>query len=428
MHRSSILLACFLLCAALAAAQQTPPTGTTVDELVRAGIANNKDLAAIRERIAQMQGQARQARVRPSATLELSGTTAEPFGTADEHEYGAGLSQSIETFGKRGKRAHVADLAVSMAQAEADERAAQLAYEIRAAYAVLLSERRKLKQLDTLIALNQETLRLTQARVKEGDVAALEANLLRVEISRSGLARRSAQGRLVSSENDLRRLAGLSRDAVVADADFVPPPTAPLDALQQQAFKQRADLNSARLEEQQQAAGIALAHAEWKPDVTVSAAYNRQSTAFDGLYAVNAAGAPSPIRDQVSALSFGVSIPLRTPRNNAGAVQAAGARAAEARLHREQLEHAIPLEVESAYERWRSAQDAVQLLEAGVLNASVANLAVMREAYSLGQLRLLDVLNEQRRLTDTQMQFIDAQADLARTWAELERASGGLLP
>jgi cobalt-zinc-cadmium efflux system outer membrane protein len=419
---------CFLLCSALAVAQQTPPTSTTVDELVHTGIANNKDLAAIRERIAQMQGQARQARVRPSPTLELSGATAEPFGTAHEHEYGAGLSQPIETFGKRGKRVRVADIAVAMAQAEADERAAQLAYEIRAAYAVLLSERRKLKQLDSLIALNQETLRLTEARVKEGDVAALEASLLKVEIGRSALARRSAQGRLVSAENELRRLTGLNRDAVVPDIDFAPPPATPLDALQQQALKQRADLNSARLEEQQQSAGLALTRAEWKPDVTVSAAYSRQNSAFEGLYAINGAGVTSPIRDQVNSLNFSVSIPLRTPRSNAGAVQAAGARTAEARLRREQLEHAIPLEVESAYERWRSTQDVAQSLETSVLNASAANLAVMREAYSLGQLRLLDVLNEQRRLTDTQMQFIDAQADLARTWAELERASGGLLP
>ena len=69
----------------------------------------------------------------------------------------------------------------------------------------------------------------------------------------------------------------------------------------------------------------------------------------------------------------------------------------------------------------------MQLLQTGVLDQSDANLSVIREAYKLGQLRLLDVINEQRRLVDTQMQFIDAQADVARTWAELERASGGNL-
>jgi cobalt-zinc-cadmium efflux system outer membrane protein len=400
----------------------------TVDELVRAGLTNNKDLAAARERIAEMRGQARQARVWSSPTVELSGTTAEPFGTAGEHGYGAALSQTFEVFGKRSKRASVADIAIDLAEANADDRAAELTYEIRAEYALLLANRGKLKQLDELIVLNQETLRLTEARVREGDVAALEANILKVEIARAGLARRSAQARAVSDEVELRRLTGLSADAALPEAVFVLPAVAALEALQQQGLRQRADINRARLEERQQTAGLALARAEWKPDVTVSAAYDRQSTAFEGLYAVNGAGAPSPIRDQVNSLTFGVSIPLRTARSHAGAVQSAIASTAGARLRREQLEHSIPLEVAGAYERWRGAEEALQLLDGDILKASAANLAVMREAYTLGQLRLLDVLNEQRRLTETQMQRIDAESDRARAWAELERAAGGLLP
>ena len=136
----------------------------------------------------------------------------------------------------------------------------------------------------------------------------------------------------------------------------------------------------------------------------------------------------SPIRDQVDVLNFAISIPLRTSRSGAGIVQAAASRTSGARLHREYLERTIPLEVDAAYQRWRTALDSMQLLQTGVLDQSDANLSVIREAYKLGQLRLLDVINEQRRLVDTQMQFIDAQADVARTWAELERASGGNLP
>jgi cobalt-zinc-cadmium efflux system outer membrane protein len=64
-------------------------------------------------------------------------------------------------------------------------------------------------------------------------------------------------------------------------------------------------------------------------------------------------------------------------------------------------------------------------LNRGVLDESEKNLSVIRQAYDLGQLRLLDVLNEQRRLLETQLSYIDAQADLARSLAELERAAGG---
>jgi cobalt-zinc-cadmium efflux system outer membrane protein len=63
-----------------------------------------------------------------------------------------------------------------------------------------------------------------------------------------------------------------------------------------------------------------------------------------------------------------------------------------------------------------------------VVGQSTKNLAVVREAYQLGQLRLLDVLNEQRRLTDTELLYLDARVAAARALADLERVSGGLLP
>ena len=84
--------------------------------------------------------------------------------------------------------------------------------------------------------------------------------------------------------------------------------------------------------------------------------------------------------------------------------------------------------MQSAYERWAAAQKTRDLLRDGVVGQSNKNLAVVREAYQLGQLRLMDVLNEQRRLVDTQLAYIDAQADAARSRAEIERAVGENLP
>jgi cobalt-zinc-cadmium efflux system outer membrane protein len=61
------------------------------------------------------------------------------------------------------------------------------------------------------------------------------------------------------------------------------------------------------------------------------------------------------------------------------------------------------------------------------VDESNRNLGIIRQAYELGQLRLLDVLNEQRRLLETQLSSIDAEAELMRSAAELERAVGGEL-
>jgi cobalt-zinc-cadmium efflux system outer membrane protein len=399
-----------------------------VDDLVRIAIANNKDLAAVRQRIEEAKGIARQAGVRPAPTLDLNGATGKPFGTLGEEQYGADYSQEVETFGKRGKRVRLAEFSVGIAEAELQQLSVQLAYEIIAAYAEVSAERHKLKILDHLIGLNHDTLRLTEARVKEGDVAPLEAGLLRVEISRAEVSRRSAQGRLTSAEIELRRLSGLDSVTPIPFSDIPAPAPSDPDTLKRGALENRADLKAARLEEERENAGIDLAKAEAKPNVTLSAGYTRQDSQFDGLFGFNSSGTLSPLRDRDNILKFGVSIPLRTSRSGAGNVQAATARTAGARLQREYLERNIPLEVEAAYQRWRTASESLQMLQSGVLDPSTSNLSVIREAYKLGQLRLLDVLNEQRRLVDTQVAYIDAQADAARTWAEVERAAGGIHP
>ncbi len=426
--RCVFFLPALLFPALLLGAQQVPSPLSTVDDLVRAGIANNKDLAAVRERITEAKGLKLQAGVLPAPTLGLNGATGKPLGTIGQEEYGANYSQPIETFGKRGKRIRIAEFSIGIAEADLEQRTVQLAFEIRVAYAEALAERRKLKLLGDLIGLNQDTLRLTEARVKEGDVAPLEASLLKVEISRAEVQQRSAQGRLASAELELRRLAGLDRATPIPNADFPLPPPIDLNTLERDALENRADLKTAHLEEEQEAAGIDLARAEAKPDVTVSAGYTRQDNQFDGLYGFDSVGALSSIRSQDNILNFGVSIPLRTSRSGAGNVQAATARSSGARLRREYLERNIPLEVEAAYQSWRAASESLQMIQSGVLDPSTANLAVIREAYKLGQLRLLDVLNEQRRLVDAQLAYIDAQADAARTLAELERATGGIHP
>src|SRR5579871_4701609 len=224
MRGRNLFLRALLLSALSLGAQQVPSTVSSVDDLVRVGIGNNKDLASMRQRVAESQGMARQAAVRPSPTLGMSGATGKPLGTIGEEQYGAELSQSIEMFGKRGKRIRAADVAVAVSESEYQEKAAELAYQIRAAYAELSAERHKLKLLSDLIGFNQDTLRLTEARVKEGDLAPLEASLLKVEISRAEVSRRSAQGRLTSAELEVRRLTGLDQTAPIPDSD-IPAPT-----------------------------------------------------------------------------------------------------------------------------------------------------------------------------------------------------------
>src|SRR5215472_18749197 len=128
-----LALCALLLASSEMRAQQSSPM--TAEDMVHLGIAQNRNLVAARERIAEGRGSVRQAGVRPAPDLNLRGTTGRPLGSLGEEQYGADLSQTIETFGKRSKRIEVAQFEVSQAGAELQQKSAELALQIRLATA-----------------------------------------------------------------------------------------------------------------------------------------------------------------------------------------------------------------------------------------------------------------------------------------------------
>lgn len=405
-------------------------TQITLDDLVRTSLDRNREVQALRQRVVQTRGIVQQAGVRPAPSIEVEALSGSPLGSPGDQEFSAAFVKPIETFGKRKNRLRVADAAVALAQAELDERSTQIAYDIEAGYLSVVYERERIGVLDRVSDTLRESLRLTEARVREGDAAPLEAQLLAVEQGRVAAQRSEATGRLALAELELRRFTGLTASDPLPT---IGPPTGgraalSLEQLVARALEKRADLRTARLVEQQGDAEIALAKSEAHPDVTVSGRYTYLRESFENKFGLTSSGALTPIRDQFNTLSVGVSFPLVTERRNKGAIEAAAAGAASARLRREHLEATIPLEVQSAYERWTVAQRTRDVLRDAVVGQSNKNIAVVREAYQLGQLRLIDVLNEQRRLTDSEFTYLDARVEVARALADLERLTGGLLP
>lgn len=416
-----------LVCALVAFVATAQTTAPPLREVIEQALKRNKDVLALEQRIREAQGFLRQAGVRPAPSIEVSGATGRPLRTVGEEEYSAGYVLPIEPSAKRDSRVRVAQLGLSVAEAEVAERVRQLAFDIKSHYFEATAEKRKAQALERLMTLTQESLRLTEARVREGDAAALDRDLLRVELSRTDAQRQMFLGRAQATFLELSQLLGTEPPAVLSDP--VLPSTAPeLAALQQHAIANRPDLRKTRLEEEQARAGIQLAEAEAKPNLQVAARYSRRNARFDDQLGVTSTGATTQLRDRDDILTLGVLISLQGRRRNLGNIEAASARSASARLRREYLESIIPLEAAAALRRYEATSRALSMLDRGVLQQSEKNLAVIRQAYQLGQLRLLDVLAEQRRLIETQLNYIDTQLELARALFELERAAGGNLP
>ena len=413
---------------AVAAPPQASGQVRAVNDLIQTAVERNRELLALRQKVVEARGLLRQAGVRPAPSLQVGGATGSPLGSPGKEEYSAGYSQPIEFGGKRDKRIQVAEKAVGLAEAEFAERSLRLATEIKLRYLDAVTDETRLATLDRLIGTYRESLTLIDARVKQGDAAPLDSQLLLVEVNRAEAQKRTVAGRILVALSDLRRLCGFAATEPLALAGATPRDGTlgyVLADLQRQAIQQRPDLRSAKMEEERGTAEVALTEAQGRPDVALSAQYALRNEKIGDLYGLTASGQPSPLRDRDNILSFGVSIPLLTGRKNLGNIEAAAARAVGSRTLRQHLEASIPLEVEAAWQHWDAAAQSLKILDTGVLRQSEKNLDVIRQAYALGQLRLLDVLNEQRRLIDTEMTYIDAESDLSRGFIELERAVGG---
>lgn len=400
------------------------------NELLDLAIQNNRELQAVKVRVDEARALLRQAGLRPAPALEANAATGRPLGTVGEEQYGAAVSQTFETAGKRSLRIQVAAKLLALAEAEFDERLRQLRFDIRARWAAFAGESERFQTLDRLARTHEQSLDLMRARVEQGDAAALERDLLAVELGRALALRDASSGRLEAARADLARLAGAASPArVPAPPAIALPPTAfDLAQLTRSALATRPDLRAASLASLQSEAEVALARAQGKADVTLSAGFTRVYSRFDGLFGATPSGALMRLHDRDDILSVGVALPLFSRRRNLGNVEAAVARSRGAQLRLEFLERSVPLEVESALRRLVSARRAAQTLDGSVLRQSEQNLEVIRQAYRLGQLRLLDVLNEQRRLIDTQLAGIDARVDALLALADLEKAIGGELP
>lgn len=118
---------------------------------------------------------------------------------------------------------------------------------------------------------------------------------------------------------------------------------------------------------------------------------------------------------------------LKSRNRNQGAIEAATAREQAAKYRTASLGQLIEREVRTAVSRYAAGRKAIAIFDESLLSQSQQNLNAIRAAYEIGELRVFELLSEQRRLVDTQRYYADALKELYLSRCELERAVGGPL-
>lgn len=399
-----------------------PLQGTSSRDLVQRALASNGELAAARIEIERARARLRQAGLRPNPTLEVEQTTGRYTGSTGDSETIIGVAVPVELGGKRRRRIELAQAELEAVQAEVADRERRLAAEVRSIHVDALAALRELETTENLNNLDLQTIRFVQARVNEGETAPIELNLLRVEVDRLRSRRALIEARLKVALLRLKNLSGIpAAEPLRLREDLLSPvlpaPPASLEAAIDIALRHRPDLKLARLNEEVAQAGLSLARANATSDLTAFSRYKLNRSSYED--------SPVGVRnDRDSLLTFGVSIGIPVFNRNQGAKAESAAAISQARTKREFLESVVSSEVERAYVRYEAAQAAVATFAQGVIGRSNDNIRVVRAAYELGQFSITDLLNEQRRLIDSQRDFTETLSEQYRALADLQAALG----
>ena len=401
--------------------------GVGIDRLIELGTGRRADLLAARQRLAIAEGRLVQARYRPNPTLDAEYGSPRFLGGEAESDLSIGLTQVFETGGKRSRRTAVAELELAQIRAEVTTIERQLIVGIRSAYTNALVAARQLDVLERLILANEEIVRVTEARLTEGDVAPLDVNLVKVENDRLKVQAIGVRSDLETSLLEIRTLIGTD---LTEGLRLAPQPERPprfdlgLSELTEIALRDRPDLQAARLGEQLGDARIGLARANAVPNVAAGVRYSRsrQITDFPPVLGVG----PFPQTD--SELTFGVSVDIPFFNRNQGEIASATGGQVQAARQREFLESTIRRDVAIAYRKYRAAAESLVIYTTQILPRAEDNLRAVRAAYGLGDFSVFEVVNEQRRLTENVTNYNQILRDYYNALTELETAIGTTLP
>ena len=405
-----------LLPARLAGAAEAP-VQITLEQALSEALNRNPTLSVERREIDIAKGTRRQAGIYPfNPELEVGGGAgrARDRIEADERRgintKSIGISQTIWMKGQRGLRVRGAEAGVLRAQSLVQDAERQVVADTLKTYSELLVSQERVNLAREILGVVRQVQDAAQ-KLFEGDAVP------QLDVFRSEVEVRKAENRFVLEERTLavaqRELALLIGRAVeqplraVAPSPVLAQPPGDVDALRNEAFARRPDLNAALAAVQAGQAEVDLVKAErFLPELKVGLKYEAARD-FDAV-------------GQSGLLTLSIPLPLFNRRD--GDLDRARAEVARQEAQVELARRRIEKEVSTAARQVAASRQIVDRYVESILPQQERNFRLLREAYAIGEIRITDVFVGQREFIGDREAYLEAVGALNAATAELYRA------
>ena len=278
----------------------------------------------------------------------------------------------------------------------------ELIRDVQTTYVGLWLFQKKLELAVEDAKIRNEIIKLTQARLKAGDISGVEADKVYIDSLESIGNMRSLLKETDVTKLRLNALLGLSEDNVTYNTETINIPeesTYSIDTLLETAFAARPDLRAAELSIE--AAGKKVG---WEK----SKIYN-----FIAIIDAKDEGEDS--------LTVGPGIQLDIPifNQNQGQIARAKAELEQAARKYEALRQNIILQVRQTFTRYISDYEEYELWNNDIIPSLQEKEKQTTKSYEIGEIPYLTIVEVRQKLIEAKMQLVESAANLLIDAAEL---------
>lgn len=395
------------------------PSSLALEEAVSLAIARNPSLAATRNEVQALEGDAVTAgkRLNPAVSLDMEDypIRSNPGPFFSNQELTLRFDYEIERGGRRQLRMEAAKQDIELQRLVYRDRARRIELEVKLAFSRIVLAKSNLDVSRMIMEQAERMIELNQVRFKQGEISALDLSRIEAEklrfqddVFQADLMLLNAKSALLALLNapdismDLDVLGTLPVDTQNSQPGL--PPRAPVSELRRMALEKRPDMLLALREKDRANTEAQLQRALRSSNFTVGGGYKRNGP--DNSYIL------------------GITVPLKIFDRNEGGILRADAEQKRASNLESVIQKEIELEVQQAYNAVEINRQRVAYIKTQHLKKAEDAGRVTLATYNLGGATLIDYLDAQRTYRDALRTLNQALFDERISLYELASAMG----
>ncbi|MCE9630944.1 MAG: TolC family protein [Planctomycetia bacterium] len=367
------------------------PSPRTLAEFVTLAEQSHPKLRAARAAIEAARGKAVQARLYPNP-LASAGS---PQIAGPESQWNYYMSQDLVTAGKLRLSQQAALREVQRAEYDLIRARYDVLTEVRQSFYALLVSQRRVEIYTLLLDIAKRSYEIGNALVEAGEGTKADVLFWSIERDRAEVRLLNAAVYIETGRRQLATAIGLPRvDIGRIEADlFQKMPSFDLKDLQEAVVRANAKPRAVEAD---------IARAQWNleratvqpiPNINVLGGYQRQV---------------GPAQEQ-GLMQVTMAVPLFD--RNQGNIRSARADIASSRADLRTIELDLATQTAQTVAVYRTAQRLVEWYEQYILPKARETVQLTQQLYARGEVTFLSLLQAQRILTETELAFVEAQAD-----------------